>query len=92
MDKKVVTPRFGVNDLFDVEVNKPEAGSGEEGAIKGDVIFLVGPEDDEGRVKGDQERKPPRYSVDHDGLRSGGELVDDGAKKEEVDYIPNEVD
>ena len=38
-----------------------------------------------------EEREPPRDSIDHDSLcMGGGELVDDGAKKEEVDDRPSE--
>ena len=57
---------------------------------RGETIWA---QSDEDCVEDGEEREPPGDSVDDDGLDvDGGELVDDGAEKEEVDERPGEED
>ena len=52
---------------------------------------MMGPDYEEDRVDNGHEREPPRDPVDHGGLSvGGGELIDDGTEKEDVDDGPNE--
>jgi len=53
--------------------------------------MMVGPDCDEYSVEDGEEREPPGDPVDNDGLGvDGGELVDNGAEKEEVNDGPGE--
>ena len=62
-----------------------------EGKDKGDGMIMIRPSNEEECVGGGQEREPPRDPVDDDLLCvGGGELVDDGAKKEGLDDGPSE--
>ena len=93
MDKKLITPSYGRSSFFDSDVNVPGGGGREEREGESEDIVLVHPEGDEDRIEDSKEGKPPGDVVDYDGLRSGrGELVDDGAEKEEVDDRPNKED
>jgi len=77
--------------LLDDVVNVADGRGDQEREDESGEVMLVSPDGDEDGVEDGEEREPPRDSVDDDGLGvDGGELVDDGAEKEEVDERPGE--
>ena len=74
-----------LNDVVDVADGR---GDQEREDGSGDVL-MVGPDGDEGGIEDGEEREPPGVSVNDGSLGADrGELVDDGAEKEEVDDRP----
>lgn len=89
--EKLIADGLGGMVLLDDVVDVADGRGDQEGKDKSDDVMVVGPNGDEDGVENGEEREPPGDSVDHDSLRvGGGELVDDGAKKEEVDERPSE--
>ena len=89
--EQLIAGGLGGMILFDDIVNVADGGGDQEGKNEGDDVMVVGPDGNEDCVEDGEEREPPGDSVNHDGLCMGGsELVDDGAKKEEVDDRPSE--
>jgi len=91
MHEQLIADRLGGVILLDDVVNVTDGRGDQKGQEESGYVVVVGPNGDEDGVEDGEEREPPAYPVDHDGLRvSGGELVDDGAQEEEVDDGPSE--
>lgn len=91
MHKQLIAYGLGGMILLDGVVDTGDGRGNEEGEDKSDDKMVIGPDGDEDRVEDGKEREPPGDAVDHDELGvGGGELIDDGAKKEEVDDRPSE--
>jgi len=89
--EQLIAGGLGGMILLDDIVNVADGGGDQEGKDERDDVMLFGPEENEDRVEDGEERESPGDSVNYDGLCVGGsELVDDGAKKEEVDDRPSE--
>ena len=72
-----------------VVVNVGDGAGDEEGEDEGDDVVAGRPGVDVDRVEGGEEGEAPADAVDDDALSACGELVDDGAEKEEVDEGPD---
>jgi len=91
VDEQLIGGGFRGMILLDDIINVADGRGDQEGKDECDDIMVVGPDGNEDCVEDGEEGEPPGDPIDHDGLRVGGsELVDDGAKKEEVDDRPSE--
>ena len=91
VDEQLITKRLGGVILLDGIVNVGDGRGDQEGKDESGDVMVVGPDGDEDGVEDGEEGEPPRDPVDHDGLCvDGGELVNNSAKKEEVDDRPSE--
>jgi len=91
VNEQLIADGLGGVILLDDVVNVADGRGNQKGKDESDDVMMVGPNGDEDDVEDREEREPPGDSVDHDGLGvGGGELVDDGAKEEEVDDGPSE--
>lgn len=89
--EQLIAGGLGRMILLDDIVDVADGGGDQEGEDERDDVVVVGPDGNEDCVEDGEERESPGDSVNHDGLGVGGsELVDDGAKKEEVDDRPSE--
>ena len=91
MHEQLIAHRLGGMILLDNVVDMADNRGDEEGDDERGDIVVIGPDADEDGVQDSEEGEPPGNTIDDHGLRvGGGELVDDGTKKEEVDDGPSE--
>jgi len=91
MNEQLIANGLGGVILLDDVVNVADGRGNQKGKDESGDVLMVSPDGDEDGVEDGKEREPPGDSVNHDSLGVGrGELVDDGAKKEEVNDGPGE--
>jgi len=89
--EQLIADGLGGMILLDDVVDVADGRGNQKGKDESGDVMVVSPDGDEDGVEDGEEREPPGDSVDHNGLCMGrGELVDDGAKEEEVDDRPSE--
>lgn len=91
MHKQLIAYGLGGMMLLDGVVYVADGSGDKEGDDESCDILVMGPDGDEDGIQDGHEGEAPGDTVDYDGLCvGGGELVDDGAKEEEVDNRPSE--